>query len=354
MTVLFVFLLATPVKAEEKMKLSAKVSGKLEPGQEVEISIYASKAKFLYSGDIRFKFDDSILMITSIEKGNLLNKAGIGFFEQKIMPEENPESKNIARYIFTALGNNDGYSGEGTVVVFKAKVLKKSDLSINAKAFEKSITDNYNMKIDLVSTDIKYMDYEFIPYGKAPSEVKPTPADNDAGKDEPVVQQPENPKGDTGNGSSNGETGTINPPAGNNDSKAGQGTGGTEGTDSKGQNDTPVGQNPAEKPAEETKGQDNNIEVDGKDKDKGNNSSEVSDNEKSPGSTESGADKDQDKDSDEKDKDDANPSNSYKSQQENSGKSSSGKVIGVILIIVLVGGAAAALWYFKLRHRFTK
>ena len=84
-------------------------------------------------------------------------------------------AKNIARYIFTALGKNDGYSGEGTLVIFKAKVLKKTDLYINAKALEKSLSNNYNMKIDLVSTDIKFMTYEFTPYGKASSITKPTP-----------------------------------------------------------------------------------------------------------------------------------------------------------------------------------
>jgi len=303
------------VQAKEIAKLEARVTGSIEAGKEIEISIYANNIKNLYTGDIQLKIDSSILQITSIEKGSLLNKEDVTSFEQKSLPTDNESPKDLARYIFTAVGQNDGYSGEGTIVVFKAKVLKKTDLSVNAKAFEGSLSNNYNMKIDLVSSDLEYMNYEFIPYGKDPSEVNPSPNKNDGGKDKRVDQHPENAKCNSGSGSSTDIS-----------------KGGKESTAPS------VGQNQSEKP------------VDGKD----NNSSDVAENGEKHESNESGADNNLGKDSEEKSEDNDNQSDSYKSQQENSGKTSFWKIIGVVLVIVLIVGAAVVFWYFKLRHRFTR
>lgn len=172
-TIMFtIFFLSTGqfnVQAQEISKLEAKVSGAIEVGNEIEISIYTNNIKNLYTGDIRFKIDSSILQITSIEKGSLLNKEGVNLFEQKSLPTDNEGTKDLARYIFTAIGENEGYSGEGTIVVFKAKVLKKAELFINAKAFQEELKDSYNMRIDLVDSSIEYINYDFTPYGKVPS-----------------------------------------------------------------------------------------------------------------------------------------------------------------------------------------
>lgn len=354
LTVLFIVLIGIPVKAAAEMMLSAKVSGALEPGAEVEISIYASNVKSLYSGDIQFRIDDSVLKITGIEKGSLLNKKEIGFFEQKTLPEDNKVAKNIARYIFTALGKNDGYSGEGTLVIFKAKVLKKTDLYINAKALEKSLSNNYNMKIDLVSTDIKFMIYEFTPYGKASSITKPTPNESGGSKDAPVVQQPSNPKGNTETGStggkSEGDNGTTDPSGGISDPNAGQG--GSVGSGStNGQSETGADDNPSKEPVDGTNGQNNS--ADENDKPVGNTTDdETPNNDKETEENKSGNNNKDKKPSKtaENSKDKDTKSDNDKLKKDNDGF----KIIGLLLIILAVAGAAVALWYFQLRHRFKR
>ena len=297
------------VQAQEITKLEARISGPIEVGKEIEISIYTNNIKNLYTGDIQFKIDSSILQITAIEKGSLLTKDGVTNFEQKSLPGDNESPKDLARYIFSAVGENDGYSGEGTIVVFKAKVLKNANLSIKAKAFEESLSNNYNMKIDLVSSDIEYMNYEFIPYGKGSPEVPPSPNGNDAGKDKPGTQQPVDSKGGSSGDSSKGDNGSTAPSE---------------------------GQNPSEKPQE------------GKD----NNSSEESEKEQSPANNE--ADNNTDKDPAENSKDNAKEAIGSESQQENSEASSPWKIIVMVIASVLILGAAGALWYFKLRPRGSK
>ncbi|NLZ48507.1 MAG: hypothetical protein GX895_06910 [Clostridiales bacterium] len=167
--IVFLWPAGLDVEAQGTPKLEAKVSGTFEVGNEIEISIYTSNINNLYTGDIRFKIDNSLLEITGVEKGSLLNKEGVNLFEQKTLPTDEDGTKDQARYIFSALGENDGFSGEGTIVVFKAKVLKNDELYVNAKAFQKKLNDQYNMRIELVNSSLEYMNYDFVTYGKLPT-----------------------------------------------------------------------------------------------------------------------------------------------------------------------------------------
>lgn len=199
------------LNAQEPAKLEARVSGTIEVGKEIEIFIYAKSMKNLYTGDIQFKFDSSIFQITSIERGNLLSKEGIGNFEQKILPTDENGAKDMARYIFSAVGQNDGYSGEGTIVVFKAKVLKKSDFFINAK-YQEELSDEYNMKVELVNSSIDFISYSFTPYGKEVTEEQRTPEKD---KDKNNTGTESNPTKDINTGTGSKATGNGSEP--NND-----------------------------------------------------------------------------------------------------------------------------------------
>jgi len=212
LTIMLIIFLSAPVQvkvqANEKAQLEAQVSGEFDLGKEIEISVYGKNLRNLYAGDIRFKFDNTILQITSIEKGSLLNKEGVTNFEQKTLPTDNGVPKDIARYIFTAVGENDGYSGEGTLVVFKAKVLKKAEYFINAKAFQKELNNEYNMRIDLVDSSIEDINYDFISYRKvsAVEQNSPQPGEDKPNTSPGGSADPASNLGTGGNKPANGST----------------------------------------------------------------------------------------------------------------------------------------------------
>lgn len=168
---IFVMSFSVPAFADDALSLEAKVNGKMEAGENIDIAIYAGNVKNLYAADIMLEFDPGILQMTGIQRGSLITKSGVGSFEQKRMPGDDRNPNNIVRYIFTCTGASDGYSGDGPIVTFKAKVLKKADFFINSKPFIKSVSNYYNLKADLCDKTLSsFLDYKFTSYGNVPPE----------------------------------------------------------------------------------------------------------------------------------------------------------------------------------------
>lgn len=189
----FLLIFSVSAAAEENLSIKANVDGTIAVGENISISVYADNAKKLYAGDIKFKFNPDVLQITDIERGSLISQKGVGNFEQKYMPGDGSTPKDVVRYLFTCTGQTDGYTGDGPIVVFKAKVLKKADFYINSKPLTKEVSELYNLNLQLCDSSItKELEYKFTPYGKVP-------ADTGTGQDTP---------GDTGNTESTGNTGS--------------------------------------------------------------------------------------------------------------------------------------------------
>ncbi|MDT8716133.1 hypothetical protein IAI10_05655 [Clostridium sp. 19966] len=151
--------------ADEQTKLQVKVIGKVEQGQDIQISIYANNIKNLFAEDIKFQFDPSFLKITSVEKGDLIDNSKLSIYEKKSYPGDGGNgADNLARYIFTCLGKVDGFSGNGNIVIIKANVLKAGNLKVCFNS-GKNTTDDKNLSVGIYDKDVKDIQYVSEDYG---------------------------------------------------------------------------------------------------------------------------------------------------------------------------------------------
>lgn len=157
---LFVLLIGGKISAASNPEIQAFINGKLVKGEKIEIIINIKDLKSLYAGDIQLKYDTSFLNIKSLTKGDLLNKAGV---QMTSLTNNINAQKGIVRYNFTCLGDTIGYSGTGTFIIITAEVLRDGELNINSKPFTKASDNQYNLWMQLVDSDIKEIDYKFIP-----------------------------------------------------------------------------------------------------------------------------------------------------------------------------------------------
>lgn len=168
-TTIFIFILifySTNVSAEivkeTKPDVNIQVKGNIETGQDIQILINVYNIKNLYAGAVKFKYDKSILKVTDIQKGDLINKKDINIFE---VGNEIDNDKGVARFKgFSCLGQVDGFSGSGTFIIINAKILKKADFHLKSRPLLEEPNDENNLKIQMVDKNLEDMDYNFKGY----------------------------------------------------------------------------------------------------------------------------------------------------------------------------------------------
>lgn len=162
------------VYAEESSSYNATVSvtGDMKKGSNIEIIISTDQIDSLYAADIIFDYDKSLIEMESLEKGDILADKSIECFEVK-----NGVDNEIgeARLEFSCLGKVNGFSGSGSLIILKGKMLKDGKFHINSKPYLKELDENYNLKLQLVNKDVEEMSFSITTYGLASGE--------DVGKD---------------------------------------------------------------------------------------------------------------------------------------------------------------------------
>lgn len=168
-----------PVKAEGDPVVSIAMKGNYEVGQEVEFDINIANAKNFFAGAVDIKLDPSVIRILDIDKGSFINSTE---FNVNKAYGSVSEAEGRARYGFTCLGNVKGFSGNGTFIIIKAKVLKKDNLLINNIPMSKEFSKDNNIIIQVVNNDPKEVKYSFTTFeiktGQSQTASTVTPAGN--------------------------------------------------------------------------------------------------------------------------------------------------------------------------------
>ena len=161
-TFIFTLLFTISAFAEEQPTVEVKVDGKIETGEKIKVLINISDIKSFYAGAIDLKYNSEVLKVVSLEQGDLIKQKGIDKFEavNKI-----DEQNGRVSYGFSCLKKINGFSGNGTFLIINAEVVKKADIYFNSKPFLKQFNNEMNIKMQLCNSDIKELEYRFIPYG---------------------------------------------------------------------------------------------------------------------------------------------------------------------------------------------
>lgn len=140
----------------------AEVTGEIKKGNTIDIVINTDKIDSIYAADIYLKYDNSLLKITSMEKGDVFSDKSIKTFE---VVNKFDNAAGTLRYEFTCLGKINGFSGSGSLIKVKAEVLKDGKFIINSKPYLKNPDENYNLKLQIADKNIKELNFNFTPYG---------------------------------------------------------------------------------------------------------------------------------------------------------------------------------------------
>ncbi|MDP4146367.1 MAG: cohesin domain-containing protein [Bacillota bacterium] len=154
-------LFSSTVFAEEVASVDVKVNGKIEQGQNIQILINVNNISSFFAGAVKLKYNNQIIKVNSIEKGDLISQSGINSFEALNKIDEN---NGTVEYGFSCLGKINGFSGSGNFLKINAQVLKKDSFHIKSIPFIKEPDDDNNLKIQLVNKDIQEQSYTFTGY----------------------------------------------------------------------------------------------------------------------------------------------------------------------------------------------
>lgn len=145
--------------------VNVKVNGKIEAGQSIQIILDVSNIDSFYAGEVDFKYDNKVLSLTNIEKGDLITQKDINSWEA-INKVDN--DNGMLRYAFTCTGQINGFKGSGTFIKINGKILKNDDFHIKSVPFLSSPNDDNNLKLELCSRDssnnIKELSYNYTGY----------------------------------------------------------------------------------------------------------------------------------------------------------------------------------------------
>lgn len=153
------------VYAADTSDLTAKteITGDIKKGSKIKITISLNKIESLYAADIWLKYDKSLIKVTNMEKGTIISDSSVQTFQVVNKFDNNTGS---ARLEFSCLGKINGFSGQGSLLILDAEVLKDGSLNINSKPFVKEPDNNYNLKLQLVNKDVKELNFEYINSGQ--------------------------------------------------------------------------------------------------------------------------------------------------------------------------------------------
>lgn len=145
--------------------VNVKVNGKIEAGQTIQIILNVSNIDSFYAGEVDFKYNNKVLNLTNIEKGDLISQKDINSWEA-INKIDN--DNGMLRYAFTCTGQVNGFKGSGTFIKINGKILKNDDFHIKSVPFLTSPNDDNNLKLELCSRDssnnIKELSYNYTGY----------------------------------------------------------------------------------------------------------------------------------------------------------------------------------------------
>lgn len=146
------------VRAVEPPIVSVELVGKMEQGEKIKLLMNIESINSLYAADFSFKYNNEVIKVTSIEKGDLIGD------ESKnpiVVANKVDYSEGTVNYIFTCTGKNEGYKGTGTFLIINAEVLKETQLNIiKAEVLDYSKNDVV-VKLKLVDKTVNYVDYAF-------------------------------------------------------------------------------------------------------------------------------------------------------------------------------------------------
>jgi trimeric autotransporter adhesin len=125
-------------------------------GDTFDIVVNASNVANLYGASIDFKYDQTLLQITSIVKGNAFN----GRTTHEGTPINNPSTGNISFYI-SMQGDVPGFNlTSGTLFVIKAKALKAGSVTLNTISNNNSLSNTgNNVRIKLSDSNASAIGY---------------------------------------------------------------------------------------------------------------------------------------------------------------------------------------------------
>lgn len=158
-SIITVLLLNCTVFAENIPKVTASISGKIATNENIKIVIAINNIDSFYAGDMKFKYNNQVLKVTGIEKGDLITKSGINSFDAGTNIDD---ANGIAEYKgFSCLGKINGFSGSGTYLTIDAQVLKLDSFYVNCKPLNKILDLKNNLVIDLYDKNVNSVNYDY-------------------------------------------------------------------------------------------------------------------------------------------------------------------------------------------------
>ena len=134
-----IFLSSINTSANTQTKVNYIVNGTPSVGNTIEILVNISNVENLYGGSVDFIYDTSLLKIESIEKGDL--------FDSRAQVPVKKQESGQANIAITLTGNASTISGDGTLAVIKATILKEGTVNLKCT--------NNNSQLDLNGNTIR-------------------------------------------------------------------------------------------------------------------------------------------------------------------------------------------------------
>lgn len=108
--------------------------GNFKAGEDFTIKIDINNLSNLYAASFNYTYDNTLIKIDSIDINDEIQSAGV--YEPY---KDTDKDGNRARYCFTLLGDNPGFSGNYDFATIKGKALKDGQISVGA--------DNINFQL---------------------------------------------------------------------------------------------------------------------------------------------------------------------------------------------------------------
>ena len=108
--------------------------GDFKAGEDFTIKIDINNLSNLYAASFNYTYDNTLIKIDSIDINDEIQSAGV--YEPY---KDTDKDGNRARYCFTLLGDNPGFSGNYDFATIKGKALKDGQISVGA--------DNINFQL---------------------------------------------------------------------------------------------------------------------------------------------------------------------------------------------------------------
>lgn len=158
-SIILIFIVPLKVYALSAPSVEINVDGNIKNGEEVNIVVNMKDLEGLYAASVDFAYDKNDLNIISIAAGDSIKK-----YEDEIMEigGEVDASNNKTSYSFTFLGDKKGISGEGTLVVIKAKILNANNFNVGQDSIKVKL-------VKRAGDSVENYDYNFIGYNEGPS-----------------------------------------------------------------------------------------------------------------------------------------------------------------------------------------